>query len=124
MGVLFGVPAGLLEEIGWTGFAFPRKSSRHNPLGASILLGLLWSLWHLPVVNYLGTATPHGAYWFPFFLVFAFAMTAMRVLISWAFFLLRVTAVVSAYAWYLPSGDSSTNVRLLSGPTSLPDTLS
>jgi uncharacterized protein len=85
MGVLFGVPAGLLEEIGWTGFVFPRMSSRHNPLAASILLGLLWSLWHLPVVNYLGTATPHGAYWFPFFLAFAFAMTAMRVLISWLY---------------------------------------
>jgi uncharacterized protein len=85
LGVLFGVPAGLLEEIGWTGFAFPRMSSQYNPLGASIAFGLLWSLWHLPVVNYLGTATPHGAYWFPFFLAFAFAMTAMRVLISWLY---------------------------------------
>jgi membrane protease YdiL (CAAX protease family) len=85
MGVLFGVPAGLLEEIGWTGFAFPKMSSQRNPLGASILLGLLWSLWHLPVVNYLGTATPHGPYWFPFFLAFSFAMTAMRVLISWLY---------------------------------------
>jgi len=85
MGVWFGVPAGLLEEIGWTGFAFPKMSSQHNALGASISLGLLWSLWHLPVVNYLGTATPHGAYWFPFFLAFAFAMTAMRVLISWVY---------------------------------------
>jgi len=85
MGVLFGVPAGLLEEIGWTGFAFPKMSSQHNPFGASVVLGLLWGLWHLPVVNYLGTATPHGAYWFPFFLAFAFAMTAMRVLISWLY---------------------------------------
>jgi membrane protease YdiL (CAAX protease family) len=85
LGVLFGVPAGLLEEIGWTGFAFPRMSSQYNPLGASIALGLLWSLWHSPVVNYLGTATPHGAYWFPFFLAFSFAMTAMRVLISWLY---------------------------------------
>jgi membrane protease YdiL (CAAX protease family) len=85
MGVLFGVPAGLLEEIGWTGFAFPRMSSQLNPLVASISLGLLWGLWHLPVVNYLGTATPHRAYWFPFFLAFTFAMTAMRVLISWLY---------------------------------------
>lgn len=85
MGVFFGVPAGLLEEIGWTGFAFPKMSSQHNALGASILLGLLWGLWHLPAVNYLGTATPHGAYWFPFFLAFTFAMTAIRVLISWLY---------------------------------------
>src|SRR5262249_39280873 len=40
-------------------------------------------LWHLPVVDYLGTATPHGAYWYRFFLAFAAAMTPMRVLISW-----------------------------------------
>jgi membrane protease YdiL (CAAX protease family) len=43
-GVLFGVPAGLLEEIGWTGFAFPKMSAQHNPLGASIALGLFWGL--------------------------------------------------------------------------------
>jgi uncharacterized protein len=85
IGVFFGVPAGLLEEIGWTGFAFPKMCSQYNPLGSSILLGLLWGLWHLPVVNYLGTATPHGAYWFPFFLAFTFAMTAIRVLISWLY---------------------------------------
>jgi membrane protease YdiL (CAAX protease family) len=85
VGVWFGVPAGLLEEIGWTGFAFPKMSSLRNALGASILLGLLWGLWHWPVINYLGTATPHGAYRFPFFLAFAFAMTAMRVLISWLY---------------------------------------
>jgi len=85
MGVVFGVPAGLLEEIGWSGFAFPKMSSQYNALGSSILLGLLWGSWHLPVVNYLGTATPHGAYWFPFFLAFTFAMTAIRVLISWLY---------------------------------------
>ena len=60
-------------------------SSQLNPLGASISLGLLWGLWHLPVVNYLGTATPHGAFWFPFFLAFTFATTAMRVLICWLY---------------------------------------
>src|ERR1700732_2435500 len=101
MGVSFGVPAGLLEEIGWTGFAFPKMSSQHNPLGASISLGLLWGLWHLPVVNYLGTATPHGAYWFPFFLVFAFVMTAMRVLICWLY--LHTRSVLLAQLMHISS---------------------
>lgn len=85
LGILFGVPAGLLEEIGWTGYAFPKMRSHHNELAASIVLGLLWSLWHLPVIDYLGAATPHGNYWLPFFLVFAVAMTAMRVLICWIY---------------------------------------
>ena len=85
MGILFGIPAGFLEEIGWIGYAFPKMRSENNGLAPSILLGLLWALWHLPVINYLGSATPHGAYWLPFFLAFSLAMTAMRVLIAWIY---------------------------------------
>ena len=84
-GALFGVPAGFLEEIGWMGYAFPRMRSQNSALSASIQLGLWWGLWHLPVVNFLGAASPHGAYWLPFFLVFTFAMVAMRVLIAWVY---------------------------------------
>jgi membrane protease YdiL (CAAX protease family) len=85
MGILFGIPAGLLEEIGWMGYAFPKMRSQSNGLAPGIVLGLLWSLWHIPVIDYLGTATPHGAGWFPFFLAFTLAMTAMRVLIAWIY---------------------------------------
>jgi CAAX protease family protein len=85
LGILFGVPAGILEEIGWMGFAFPKLTAHRKPLSAALLLGLLWSLWHLPVINFLGTVTPHGRYWLPFFLAFAVAMTAMRVIIAWAY---------------------------------------
>jgi len=85
MGLLFGVPAGFFEEIGWTGFALPKMCRSFNPLTASILLGVLWGIWHLPVIDYLGTATPHGAYWLPYFVAFTAAMTAMRVLIGWIY---------------------------------------
>jgi hypothetical protein len=46
---------------------------------------LMWGLWHAPVIDYLGTATPHGHSWFSFFLAFTAAMTAMRVLIAWLY---------------------------------------
>jgi membrane protease YdiL (CAAX protease family) len=85
IGMLFGVPAGYLEEIGWTGYAFPKMRRRYSALSASIVLGLIWSAWHLPVIDFLGTATPHGTWWLPFFAAFAVAMTAVRVLICWAF---------------------------------------
>jgi uncharacterized protein len=85
LGILFGIPAGFFEEIGWMGYAFPKMRSESNGLAPGILLGLLWAFWHVPVVNYLGTATPHGAYWLPFFLAFGLAMTAMRVLIAWIY---------------------------------------
>ena len=85
IGASFGLVAGLLEEIGWTGFAFPALLRSFRPLPAALVLGLLWSLWHLPVVDYLGAATPHGAWWLPYFLSFAVAMSAMRVLICWVY---------------------------------------
>jgi membrane protease YdiL (CAAX protease family) len=85
VGLAFGIPAGLFEEIGWMGFAFPKLRQKLPALGAAVLLGLFWGLWHLPVIDYLGTATPHGAYWWPFFLAFAAAMTAIRVLIAWLY---------------------------------------
>jgi membrane protease YdiL (CAAX protease family) len=85
VGIAFGVPAGLCEEIGWTGFALPKLRERHSVWRAAILLGLLWSAWHLPAINYLGASAPHGHYWFAFFLAFTLAMTAMRMLITWLY---------------------------------------
>ena len=85
IGLTFGCVAGFLEEIGWTGFAFPAMLSGKTAFVAAVSLGLLWAAWHIPVIDYLGTATPHGKHWFPFFLSFTAAMTAMRVLICWVY---------------------------------------
>lgn len=84
-GVSFGVVAGFFEEIGWMGFAFPRMVRSIDALPAAALLGVVWALWHLPVVDYLGTATPHGNFWLSYFFAFAAAMSAMRVLIAWIY---------------------------------------
>jgi membrane protease YdiL (CAAX protease family) len=85
IGVTFGCAAGFLEEIGWTGFAFQIMRLKRGALRAGILLGLVWSLWHIPVIDYLGSATPHRPYLIQFFLAFLAAMTAMRVLICWVY---------------------------------------
>lgn len=85
VGASFGIVAGFFEEIGWMGFAFPKMSRTGNLLGAGIALGALWGTWHIPVIDFLGTATPHGSYLLPYFLAFSAAMTAMRVLIGWIY---------------------------------------
>ncbi len=88
-GFAFGCVAGLFEEIGWMGFAFPAMRQRQGTLRAGIALGLLWGLWHAPAVDHLGAATPHGHYWLAFFLAFTAAMTAMRTLMCWVYFRTR-----------------------------------
>jgi membrane protease YdiL (CAAX protease family) len=41
---------GIGEETAWRGVALPRLLNRLNPLTASVLLGILWALWHLPLI--------------------------------------------------------------------------
>jgi membrane protease YdiL (CAAX protease family) len=37
------------EEPGWRGFALDRLQARHSPVVATVLLGLVWGGWHLPI---------------------------------------------------------------------------
>ena len=47
--LIIGIIGGpLLEEPGWRGFALPRLQPRYGPLVGTLILGLLWALWHLP----------------------------------------------------------------------------
>lgn len=43
------VGGGLDEEMGWRGYALPRLQRRIPPLPANLILGALWTVWHLPL---------------------------------------------------------------------------
>jgi membrane protease YdiL (CAAX protease family) len=45
----------LPEEIGWRGFALDRLRLRMAPLPASLAVGCVWSLWHVPLFFVPGT---------------------------------------------------------------------
>jgi membrane protease YdiL (CAAX protease family) len=43
------VTTGLAEEPGWRDFALPRVQRRFGPLAGTMVLGPIWSLWHMPL---------------------------------------------------------------------------
>ena len=50
--VLFNLVRGLGEETGWRGLALPRMQAHWNSFRASLVLGLIWALWHFHAVNF------------------------------------------------------------------------
>lgn len=52
------VIGGAAEEPGWRGFGLPYLLERHTPVRATLILGLVWGFWHLPVYGPLGFVVP------------------------------------------------------------------
>lgn len=72
----------LAEEPGWRDFALPRLQRRWGPLAGTVILGLLWGAWHLPL--FLTTwAGPHPTWWGP--VVFVASSVPLSLVMTWVF---------------------------------------
>src|SRR5215218_983173 len=73
----------VFEEIGWRGFALPRLQRLYGPLVGSLVLGIIWALWHLPLFLIPSWDTPHGN---PLDLVlFVIWAVAITIIFTWVF---------------------------------------
>jgi len=78
--IAFSTPVQAGEEIGWRGYALPRLAKDLGFAQASIVLGVLWSCWHLPFFFIPGSDN-YGQP-FPAFLL---AVTALSVAMAWLY---------------------------------------
>lgn len=73
--------AGALEEFGWRGFAQPRLQERRSALTAALLIGVVWALWHLPLVyGGAGAGYDTGA-----FVGFLIGLPLFSVAMAWVY---------------------------------------
>ena len=70
IGVLIGAVG---EEIGWRGFLQPMLEKKHSILIASIIVGTIWGLWHIPYYK-------NGIFFMIGFLLFSISAS---IIIAW-----------------------------------------
>jgi uncharacterized protein len=81
---------GLGEELAWRGFALPRLLTRYNALVASVVLGVIWALWHLPLLWTDGNGMFHLPVW-----LLLLDLTAKAVLFTWVFLHTRGSVLIA-----------------------------
>ena len=66
------------EEVGWMGYAFDPMEERWNALIASIILGIIWATWHIPLYILSGQGPLR-------IIVQLISLMAIRTLIVWVY---------------------------------------
>ncbi len=66
----------LSEEAGWRGFALPRLQERFSALTSSVILGIIWACWHLPLYL-VETRMP--------FYIYLPLVTVLSILFTWLY---------------------------------------
>lgn len=90
-GLLVGAVVGVLEELGWFGFAIPELRRRHGIVATGFLLGVVWGAWHLLTNVFWAVDITAGELSLPIFLpaniaqVLFGSLAAFRVLMVWVF---------------------------------------
>lgn len=88
-GIAVGLVGGFVEELGWTGFAIPRLRQRYSIFATGLVVGVLWGLWHLLQMIWVGRTSAEAlplAFFLPLYFFTSIAsLTAYRVLMVWVY---------------------------------------
>jgi uncharacterized protein len=80
--LIIGGPLG--EEPGWRGFALPRLQQRHGPLVGSLILGPIWTFWHVVPV-WLASWYSAGMLNIYNFVLYLLFITSWTIVMTWVF---------------------------------------
>lgn len=85
-GISYGlIGGGLLEELGWTGFAIPAIRLRHNVIRTALIVGFLWGAWHFMVIYWMSDPNGEVPVWLLLPIQLFSWLPAYRILMVWVY---------------------------------------
>lgn len=81
--VAFNLVASLAEEPGWRGYAYDRARSFMGLRAASLLIGGVWLLWHVPLYFVDGTFQNQHGFMSQGFFAYSLALIPAAVIYGW-----------------------------------------
>ncbi len=75
--------SGLGEEMGWRGYALTKLQMTKSPFNSSLIVGVLWGLWHLPIIYWVSSQT--GLFFIAEFVLYVLLLTAGSIMFTWVF---------------------------------------
>ena len=90
------------EEFGWRGFALPKLQAAYNPVVASLVIGMIWGVWHLPTffapMGMLSALT--SALGLVFILPYTLSTIASSVFMTWLYNKTHRSALIAGIVWH------------------------
>lgn len=74
-----------LEEPGWRGFALARLEHKLGPLAGTLVLGLLWAVWHYPQYMMPEWAAQNGGFTLESVAIYTLSVIPITVIFTWVF---------------------------------------
>jgi uncharacterized protein len=103
---MFFLGGSFQEEFGWRGFALPRLLSIQTPFTVSLILGVIWGFWHLPLFYIAGLSQSYMSFglFLPLTIAFSFFFTWVYIRTDYNLFsaLLLHTALNTSLSFFPP----------------------
>ncbi len=92
----FNGPVG--EELGWRGYILPKLQQRAGPLIASLVIGTMWGIWHLP--SFFNPISVQASLGLIFLVPFVVGTIANSVIMTWLYNRTKASALVAGIIWH------------------------
>lgn len=83
--ILFASLIPFIEELGWSGYALDRLQEQYNATVSALILGVIWSLWHLPMFFIPGSYQAGLGIGTPAFWLFFIGIIPVSLVCSWVY---------------------------------------